>query len=113
MFDPNGEIDPDLNFLGNRFPDAQYMAPADMTGNFTKYKNLRNIMHINAPSVSSKMADLQIIMDQLPVSILALTETWLTEETEYLLSISGYTTICSSRTVTTGGGVSRHCISYS
>src|SRR6218665_1030484 len=85
MFDPNGEIDPDLNFLGNRFPDAQYMAPADMTGNFTKYKNLSNIMHINAPSVSSKMADLQIIMDQLPVSILALTETWLTEESEYSL----------------------------
>src|SRR6218665_2207952 len=83
------------------------MASTDMIGNFTKYKNLSNIrpMHINARSVSSKMTDLQIIMDQLPVSILALTETWLTEESEYLLSISGYTTICSSRMGRTGGGV--------
>src|SRR6218665_1937501 len=64
-----------------------------------------NIMHINARSVSSKMTDLHIIMDRLPVSILALTETWLTEESEYLLSISGYTTICSSRTGRAGGGV--------
>jgi len=78
MLNPNGEIDPDLNLLGNRLPDAQYMAPTDMIGNFTKYKNLSNIMHINALSVSSKMTGLQIIMDQLPVSILALTETWLT-----------------------------------
>src|SRR6218665_407735 len=96
---------PTLIFLVIDSQDAQYMAPTDVTGNFTKYKNLSNIMHINARSVSSKMTDFQIIMDQLPVSILALTETWLTEESEYLLSISGNTTICSSRTGRTGGGV--------
>ena len=42
--DPNGEIDPDLNLLDNRFPDAQYMAPTDVTGNFTKYKKMIRIV---------------------------------------------------------------------
>ena len=56
---------------------------------FDKNKNISSIMHINARSVAGKMPELRILLNQLPVDVLAITETWLTEETEHLLIIPG------------------------
>src|SRR6218665_3581607 len=65
------------------------------------------VLHINARSVASKIDDLHILIMQLPVMVLALTETWLTEDNENKLGIPGYTSICTckSRKDRIGGGV--------
>src|SRR6218665_2574940 len=86
---PNDEIDPDLNPCLNRLPDALYAAPSALLDKFGRFKEMSNIMHINTRSVGSKMVDLQILLQQVPVSILALTETWLTEESCNLFNLPG------------------------
>lgn len=82
----NADIDPDLNFLTNRLQDSQYAPPSSLTAKFDRYKGISNIMHINTRSVLSKVVDLQLLIEQLPVTLIALTEKWLTEETYKLFN---------------------------
>src|SRR6218665_2189852 len=81
------------------------MASEALLNLFVKNKSISSIMHINARSVAGKMPELRILLTHLPVDVLAITETRLTEETEYLLIIPGSKTICNSGKDRIGGGV--------
>src|SRR6218665_958990 len=101
----NDELDPDANYYNESLQRVQYVAPAMIADKYSCHKNLANIMHINCRSIVNKIADLQILLTQVPVTFLALTETWLSDDTSHLLSIPGYTAVTNSRTGKIGGGV--------
>lgn len=101
----NEDIDPDLNLLENMQLKIQHIASQDLKVNFEIYKNLVTIMHVNARSIVNKINDLSLLLMQLPVKILAFTETWLNKDNENTLVIPGYNKICKSREGRMGGGV--------
>jgi len=47
-------------------------------------------MHINGRSILPKMNEIRLLIEQAPVSILAVTETWLTDDLRGLVNIPGY-----------------------
>src|SRR6218665_3727073 len=99
------EIDPDVNLFGEGLIDAHYNPPALLKKKLSININLSSIMHINCRSIRSKINDLHLLLHQTPVKYLALTETWLCEDTAYLLNIPGYKMVFKPRTVGIGGRV--------
>src|SRR6218665_1649377 len=75
----------DTNYYNESLQRVQYVAPA--ADKYSCHKNLANIMHINCRSIVNKIAELQILLKQVPVTFLALTETWLSDDTSHHLSI--------------------------
>jgi len=61
-------------------------------------------MHVNTRNVVHKIDDLQLLK-QVPVQVLALTETWLVDDDVGALSIPGYKAVIKSRKGQIGGGV--------
>src|SRR6218665_787429 len=99
------QIDPDLNLLNDNALDAQYADPNTLMPKIVKFKEMFSVLHINARSISSKMDDLRFMLLKLPVMVLALTETWLTEENDKNLKVPGYVTISKPRKDRIRGGV--------
>ena len=62
-------------------------------------------MHVNCRSIASKLSDLHLLVMQVPVKYLILTETWLNEDNSNVLSIPGYRCVSRSRGNRIGGGV--------
>src|SRR5688572_4116775 len=62
-------------------------------------------MHLNCRSVLYKVGEVNDLLNSLPVSILALTETWLSDHLTDSINIPGYHLIHRSRTSGEGGGV--------
>jgi exonuclease III len=62
-------------------------------------------MHINSRSITHKLVDIQILLQHLPISILAVTETWLNDSMADSIFIPGYTFVYENRVGGQGGGV--------
>src|SRR6218665_4032073 len=103
----NEEIDPDVhvNLFGEGLIDANYTPPALLKKKLSININLSSIMHINGRSIRSKINDLHLLLHHTPVKYLALTETWLCEDTAHLLNIPWYKMVSKHRAVGIGGGV--------
>jgi len=76
-----------------------------MSHNIGKNQNKLSFLCINTRSVLPKVDDLLLLLSQIPVKIIALTETWLSPDTESQLNIPGYRVICKSRKAEMGGGI--------
>lgn len=62
-------------------------------------------MHLNCRIVLNKITDIEDFLTQLPVSDLALTETWLEPDLIDTMMIPGHRFLHKSRPTGTGGGV--------
>jgi exonuclease III len=63
-----------------------------------------SVMHINCRSMVHKLDEIREVLSQLPVSILALSETWLESEFEDTIHMPNYKFIHKSREGNRGGG---------
>lgn len=72
-----------------------------------KFKNPFSIMHLNIRSLRAKIDHLHAYIKLLQAcfSVIALTETWLNDESSSSYSLPGYTFVCANRQNRKGGGV--------
>jgi len=63
------------------------------------------VLHVNCRSVLPKLTEIKNLILRLPVSVLALSETWLADSLEDLVDLSGYQFIHRARQNGQGGGV--------
>lgn len=100
----NPDIDPDLNYFNNASHNSSYVAMDDLISKFFGNEYF-STLHVNCRSVLSKVSELQDMLIQLPVSVLALTETWLENCSEDTFSIPGYQITHRPRVGSKGGDV--------
>src|SRR6218665_1307572 len=62
-------------------------------------------MHINCRSIIPKMTEISLLIEQVPISILAVTETWLSDDPKGLVNIPGYCFLHQPRPGGMWGGV--------
>ena len=102
----NMDLDPDANYFYDNTCTSSYTTPSALE---TKYSSdqphLFTVMHINCRSITSKLPEIQILLSQLPVKVLAVTETWLDQSNEGSIFIPGYRFVHACRTHGRGGGV--------
>jgi hypothetical protein len=68
-------------------------------------KNSLSFLHVNCRSLSKNFAELNNLLSTIgKIKIIALTETWLSPETEHLYNLDGYKFISLSRPDKRGGG---------
>src|SRR6218665_995128 len=91
------DIDPDVNLYNEALSGAQYVTPSALAPKIVSHGNLPGILHINGRSILSKMQEFQLLVANIPVSFVALTETWTNKNTEDQLQLKGYTAVYSSR----------------
>lgn len=60
---------------------------------------------LNARSLFPKLDELTALLAMSPVDLVAITESWLHEDIDSLLSISGFNFFCKDRALGRGGGV--------
>src|SRR6218665_2683283 len=101
----NDDIDPDINMYNEALLDAQYVSPSALARKFVQHGNLTGLMHINGRSILSKMQEFQLLVAKIPVSFVAISETWVNKNTEDQLQLTGYTAVYNSREDRIGGGV--------
>ena len=101
----NMDLDPDGNYFSNLFKDSEYLAPSQITEKFVNLSPNFLIMHINCYSIISKLHDIQLLLLQLPISVLAVTETWLTDSMIDTIEIPNYNFLHKSREQGRGGRV--------
>src|SRR6218665_2648703 len=99
------DIDPDVNLYNEVLSGAQYVTPSALAPKIVSHGNLPGILHINGRSILSKMQEFQLLVVNIPVSFVALTETWTNKNTEDQLKLKKYTAVYSSREDRIGGGV--------
>src|SRR5688572_12296475 len=97
-------IDPDANLFADFTWDSLYCAP-DALSTIMASPHILSTMHLNCRSVLYKVGEVNDLLNSLPVSILALTETWLSDHLTDSINIPGYHLIHRSRTSGEGEGV--------
>lgn len=100
----SNDIDPDINLFDDLAWNSSYITPESYSTNVTEKETL-NIMHLNCRSIVNKQSEIIDLSIQIPFSILALTETWLTPEMTDMIKIPGYSFVHEPRTTEPGGGV--------
>ena len=101
----NPDLDPDANYFIHRPKETSYRSPSSMGLDFAPSPDQLSLMHINCRSIINKLPDIIILLEVLPVDILAVTETWVDENTTNLVHIPGYTFTGQNRSTGSGGGV--------
>lgn len=86
----NDDIDPDLNYFNDIAYSSTYLTPYALEQKMSMPAASFAIMHINCRSMLGKLSDIRELLHGLPVSILALWETWLGADSEKLVNIPGY-----------------------
>ena len=90
-------------------PSSKYITQfqlKDVVKNFSK--DTFSLLHINIRSISKHFDDLQILLDNQSkhsFSVIGLTETWLSSDTNLPYAIDGYDFIVNNRSKKSGGGV--------
>lgn len=98
------DIDPDCNYFNDLTYNTTYSSlPPDST-QFTQSPSL-SIMHLNCRSILNKLDEIKDLLTRLPVTVLALTETWLTDNEDDLINIPGYQFLSKPRYKCRGGGI--------
>lgn len=101
----NSDLDPDDNYFIQRPIDHGYNTPLQLASLMTNEANLCSLMHINCRSIATKTTDIQLLLQQLPIDILAVTETWLDKTSADAVQIPGYNFVHTPRDTGRGGGV--------
>ena len=101
-------LDPDKNFPFHC--SSSYMAHDDINAIFKSKQDVVpsfSVLHINARSLLNKLADMKSLLVNMPhpFSAIGISETWLTDEMQYLVNISGYKFLSNHRTKKVGGEV--------
>ena len=103
------DIDPDVNFWDNVNYSSNLIAPENLYGHVSHFDSdlTLSILHINTRSLIHKLSNVQTLIDQCNVefSIIGLTETWLDDVSDRMVSIPGYKFNCVNRPNRIGGGV--------
>src|SRR6218665_3519951 len=86
-----------LTYNNEMLSGAQYVTPSALAPKVVSRGNLHGIFYINGRSILSKMQEFQLLVANIPVSFVALTETWTNKNTEGQLQLKGYTAVYSSR----------------
>src|SRR6218665_2944796 len=102
----NSDIDPDCNYYNNiTLCTSKYMCAEEISTKFNLAEQSLSVMHLNCRSLRHKVPEVNILLGQTEVTILALTETWLDPDTATTISIPGYNFIHKSRSDGRWGGV--------
>ena len=102
----NPDIDPDANFYNCiNVCSSKYISLEQLNVDDTMhYRNCLSVAHINCRSIMNKLPDIQLFLVQTGAIVLAVTETWLNDNTEDTVFIPGFNFIHKSRTGSRGGG---------
>src|SRR6218665_197088 len=84
------DLDPDLNITFTSNCSSKYIDITEAGKKTVEYRNNLSIMHINCRSIIPKMTEISLLIEQVPISILAVTETWLSDDLNGLVNIPGY-----------------------
>jgi len=101
----NTDTDPDLNYFSNIAWNSPYSTLNSWENKFELIGSNFSIMHVNCRSMTHKLGEIRDILSLLPVTILALSETWLEPGLEDTINIPGFTFLHKSRGECRGGGV--------
>jgi len=71
----NSDLDPDQNYFSDLIKESKYYGLSQLSHQLNLETPLFSLMHINSRSITHKLADIQILLQHLPISILAVTET--------------------------------------
>lgn len=82
--------DPDCNFFNDLSLTNTYSTPYSLSKEFSTLPSKFSVMHLNCRSVLSKLNEIGELLNLIPVTVLALTETWLTVNQADLVSFQGY-----------------------
>jgi exonuclease III len=114
----NTDLDPDGNYYSDLAMSSEYCSPVQLLHRLKEVSHPFPIVHLNCRSITHKINEIQALLHQLSVNILAVTETWLTEPmadtiptetwlTETMVDtihISGYQFVQKPRKKGRGGG---------
>jgi hypothetical protein len=98
-------LDPDANFFPNLIKECKYYSSTELKNNSLRNSTSLAVMHINCRSILPKLDEIGYLLHQVPPSILAVTETWLTESTATSNLIPGYIFEYENRKEGRGGGL--------
>lgn len=99
----NRDLDPDEHYFSNQPNNCRYSTLTDL--NSKPVTSYFTFMHINCRSISNKISDIQLLLTQLNVDVLAVTETWLDYKSVDTIKIPEYTFVHKCRETGCGGGV--------
>jgi len=86
----NPDLDPDTNYFAYRPSECCYATSSNLKSKFLSKPGSLSLMHVNCRSIVNKLPDLKSLLDLLPVDILAVTETWLSNDTSDQVKLPGY-----------------------
>ena len=100
-------IDPDDNLFRSMYEDTSiYVSPKDLNDLTNQLPRERfSFLHVNCRSMKNKLDDLTILLRQSRARILAVTETWLDENSSKGIEIPGFHFVFQNRDMKRGGGV--------
>jgi len=83
------DLDPDTNFFPHLLKECKYYSTTELSNKSQMNLSSFAVMHINSRSLLPKIDEISHLLNQIPTSILAVTETWLTDTTASPNLISG------------------------
>jgi len=101
----NNDLDPDINLCNGLVSCNQYEDINSLKSKMKAHVGQNSVMLINCRSVNLKVDELILLLTQIPVTFLALSETWIDEDDTNTLTIPGYNTVSKPRKGRQGGGV--------
>ena len=104
----NPDLDPDDNFFVNGPIDHGYLTPNLVVPVMRRSDDgiiPFSLIHVNCRSLYHKVDDIRILLEVTQPTILAVTETWLTEMQNDSIIFPGYNFVHKSRSSGLGGGV--------
>jgi len=102
----NEDIDPDEHFFVNNQPNlSRYNTPERLKAELGSIEHDFTLMHVNSRSLTPKLEEIDSLLIQLPVKILAITETWLDQSTTPPPALPDYSFVHKPRNKGRGGGV--------
>src|SRR6218665_1884591 len=99
------DLDPDINYYNERPIDCSYVTCEDLKPHVLRNNNLLSLLHINCRSISFKLGEVERLLICLNIDVLAVTETWLNNDTALSVNIPGYDFIFNNRPGGGSGGV--------
>ena len=101
----NPDLDPDTNYFKYRPTDCTYLTPSDLGEKFASIPGQLSFLHLNCRSIINKISEITMLLNLLPVDLLAITESWLNHSNSDQVCIPGYSFVGECRQTGRGGGV--------
>ena len=87
--------------------NSSYLTLNEINDYLSNDKNVDRFMHINCRSLPKHFDEIRSLINYIskPLTVLAISESWLKPFNEGIFQLPGYTFVSCSRQTTTGGGV--------